>query len=68
MNQAQTSEERCGLLDLLDRYQSGQARHLETADYGGLHDTTNQRVAGLKERIAELDRRLARAPPEAQGC
>jgi hypothetical protein len=65
MNEAQTREERAALQDLLEKYQSGGATHLETGAYGGLHDTTNKRVTGLKERIAELDRRLARNWPAA---
>jgi hypothetical protein len=66
MDEAQARAERSGLKDLLDKYQSGEARHLESGDHGALsNDTTDQRVTDLKKRISELDRQIASFGPAA---
>ena len=51
------SEERARLLRLLDGIESGKITHINEGDLRELQET-NENVAALKARLAELDDRL----------
>ena len=53
--------ERADLQAILDHYESGGMTHIGEDSEGELtRDTTQERIASLKQRIASLDHRIAR--------
>ena len=60
MTKDEIRAERARLQDLLDKYESGKATHYDEDETGQLRrDTTAERCASLRERIAHCDRKLA---------
>ena len=60
MDKDQMRTKRAHLEELLSKYESGQLTHLDPDERGYLErDTTPERIAQLKEDIAELDRMIS---------